>query len=75
MKLNFKRKRKFLIEIESGKNNIAKCPIHIMRGSFILKALDEEEAMEEVFKKALYSSLKHYGFNGDWVIVKNITKL
>ena len=63
---------KYLVELESGKNNIAGCDLRIERGSTIVDAKDETEAVELAMDKL---DLKHYGHWPDFRVVKSIKKL
>jgi hypothetical protein len=82
MKL-FNRKlknRKFLITIESGKNNIGGCTLHIMRGSVIINAKSIDDARDNfqtIFKtEHLYSyKLLHFGHEPDWQIITDIKEV
>lgn len=67
----FKKKRNWLFVLESGKNNIAGCKLHIIKNSVTVKAKNYEEA-EKLLWADRYNIPKHYGYPGDYCIISEV---
>lgn len=67
---------KYLVQIESGKNNIANRDLSIQRGSRIIEAKSEQDAFEKAFGDYNnHYSLTHFWHSPDWQKVTNIKLL
>lgn len=64
--------KKYLVLIESGKNNIGGCNLHILKMAIIVNAASSDEA---ITKAREGNHPRHYGHSGDYITIIDIKEI